>query len=158
MGNEQQKTTSSSNVAVVNPFGRVSFAWPKYDTVYPDARGGGKSYKMLTFAVPFVGCGLVVDGAIYMRLKTTDTGYEITAGASLPKQLSGNKADSDAFLAHVENSAIRWAEYESAWAAAEAKLTGAKVDKPKGIMSRPDMAPRLVKQLAPVAPVAAPVN
>lgn len=148
-------TEQKQSAATSNPFGRVSFAWPKYDSVYPDARGGGKSTKMLMFTVPLSGCGLSVDGSIYMRLKVTDTGHEIQASASTPKALSGDKASTDAFLAHIENSAMKWAEYDAAWGAAESRLTGVKVESTAKVV-RPNMAPRLVKAVPTALPTSAP--
>lgn len=150
------KTDVAKTETIVDAFGRVSFSWPKQDAVYPDRFGGGKSTKLLLFTVPLNGTGLVADGSIYMRLKVTDTGHELVPSASVPKALSGPKEATDRFLAHVENAAIEWPDYDKAFIAASDRLLGVKTaPTASGPAVRPNMVPRLVKHNAPAAIVTA---
>jgi hypothetical protein len=106
---------------------------------------GRKSIAVVRCLVPISGIGMKLDATLWGQLVTKSDGTEITFSASLPKGIKASSAaDRDRFLAHVENSCVRWAGYEKATAAAEAELLGMR---PKVAKGDPAARPRLVKQV-----------
>jgi hypothetical protein len=110
--------------AVAQPFGKVRFGIPANRTV--SDKWGRVSVIMLDAIVSIIGTGLHIKTAIYANLERKSDGAEISASAYLPKKVLGVDVEgaADAFLAHVENAAVKFPGYDDAFNAATSALLG----------------------------------
>lgn len=124
---------------------------PQYGAVECEVTGasvsekyGRKSIATIKCIVPIPALGLRIEATIWGGLQVKSDGTEITFAASMPKGIRAmDAASKDRFLAHVENSAVRWAGYDKATGAAERELLGQKPVAVAGEVGRPKLVKRV---------------
>lgn len=124
---------------------------PQYGDVECEVTGasvyekfGRKSIAAIKCVVPIPALGIRVETTIWGSLVVKPDGTEITFAAAMPKGIKASDSVSkDRFLAHVENSAVRWSGYVKATEAAERELLGQKA----AVIAGEAVRPKLVKRV-----------
>lgn len=143
---ETAKTVKADAAAILKAAAKLA---PQWGPVECSAAGGSVSEKYgrkfiaaIKCLVPIPALGVVVETAMFGNLKVTAEETSVTFTASLPKSIKALNAESrDRFLAHVENSAAKWKDYEKVTDDAASELLGRKRKSVAG------ERPRLVKQV-----------
>jgi len=134
-----------------NPIGNIVVQLADSDGVYPDARSGGKSTKVVECMVELPDAGIKIPSAIYARYTPTAGGSEVEFQASFPRGCKAVDAFAkNEFLARVEAAAAQWPGWDTATEAAMMRLglrTSTASARPSGQTERP----RLVKSIQPIA-------
>lgn len=125
-------------------FGPVALSCPATASIFEQKRGG-KSTVAVNASVPLPQVGLIVDCAIWARLTVSADGQRIDFDAALPSRMKAiDESAKQAFIDHVELAASKWAGYESAASAAEARLLGRDKTGKDGKAMQPRLASRKV--------------
>lgn len=131
-------------------YGPVSFGIPAKR--YVNEKWGRVSVLMLEALVPVIGTGLRLKASIYANLERKGDRSEVIPEASLSKKFVDVEVDGamEQFQAHVENAALEFSGYDTAYEQCCALLLG-KVDAaaaakiaPQSVAKRPDMRTRLI--------------